>query len=66
MKDEMPSPYPVWPKMGFDEWLDWMNRAPEPELSKEDEAALEAKRCPVCELPGMKGGKCVFSELHRT
>lgn len=21
MKDEFPSPYPVWPTMGFDEWL---------------------------------------------
>ncbi len=21
MQDEFPSPYPVWPKMGFDEWL---------------------------------------------
>ncbi len=21
MNDEFPSPYPVWPTMGFDEWL---------------------------------------------
>lgn len=21
MKDEMPTPYPVWPKMGFRQWL---------------------------------------------
>jgi hypothetical protein len=21
MKDEMPTPYPVWPTMGFNEWL---------------------------------------------
>lgn len=20
MKDEMPTPYPVWPSMGFEEW----------------------------------------------
>lgn len=24
MKDEMPSPYPVWPKMGFEEWREKM------------------------------------------
>lgn len=35
------------------------------ELSQEDEAALEAIKCPTCSLPGMKAGKCVFSHLHK-
>lgn len=38
---------------------------PEPfKLSPEDEAALEALKCPTCNLPGMKDGACVFAHLH--
>lgn len=38
---------------------------PEPELSKEDLVALDALKCPTCDLPGLREGKCVFESLHK-
>lgn len=39
---------------------------PEPTLSPEDRAALDALTCPACNLPGMKDGACLFQELHQS
>lgn len=38
----------------------------EAKLSPEDQAAFDALTCPICNLPGMRGGACVFSDLHKS
>ncbi len=53
---------------GFTEWTDENDaemvrrvmKGPEPKLSPADQAALDKLKCDVCQLPGMKDGRCVL------
>lgn len=48
MKDEMPSPYPVWPKMGFDEWR-----------AKMEAVAMICEACRNDDCTQCRGGDCL-------